>query len=39
MVVVEHEVLGSFELFIVPIGKDQNGVMFQALFNRLVESA
>ena len=30
----EHEKLGRFDLFIVPIGKDQNGFQYEAVFNR-----
>jgi hypothetical protein len=29
---------GRFELFIVPIGRDQNGTRYQAIFSRLVKS-
>jgi len=32
-----NEKLGDTELFMVPIGKDKDGVIFQSLFNRLVE--
>ena len=28
----EHDALGSFELFIVPIGPDQAGMQYQAVF-------
>lgn len=31
---LEHEELGSFELFLVPIGKDAKGVQYEAVFNR-----
>ncbi|HEU4389369.1 MAG TPA: hypothetical protein VFV34_16315 [Blastocatellia bacterium] len=31
---LEHEKLGSLELFIVPIRKDANGVFYEAIFNR-----
>ena len=30
----EHEKLGAFDLFIVPIGKDQDGFRYEAVFNR-----
>jgi hypothetical protein len=33
----EHEKLGAFDLFIVPIGKDQKGLRYEAIFNRAVE--
>jgi hypothetical protein len=28
----EHEALGTFELFIVPIGPDDSGMQYQAVF-------
>ncbi|HWI64812.1 MAG TPA: hypothetical protein VNT75_23530 [Symbiobacteriaceae bacterium] len=31
---LEHAVLGSFELFLVPVGKDEDGFRYQAVFNR-----
>ena len=34
---IEHDKLGAFDLFIVPIGKDQNGFHYEAVFNRPVE--
>lgn len=34
---VENEKLGNISLFMVPIGKDKEGMIFQALFNKLVE--
>ena len=30
----EHQQLGAFEVFIVPIGRDQNGLNYEAVFNR-----
>jgi hypothetical protein len=32
---VEHEHLGTIELFLVPVGMDQQGVKLEAVFNRL----
>jgi hypothetical protein len=32
---LEHEALGSFELFIVPIRKDEQGFYYEAVFNRV----
>ena len=32
---MEHEALGSFELFIVPIRKNDAGFYYEAVFNRL----
>jgi len=31
---VEHDRLGQFELFIVPIRRDANGLYYEAVFNR-----
>jgi len=33
----EHEKIGAFDLFIVPIGEDQNGFRYEAVFNRPVQ--
>ncbi len=35
---VEHETLGSIDLFLVPIGPDAAGMRYQAVFNRLQNS-
>jgi hypothetical protein len=32
---LQHERLGAFELFLVPVGQDQDGVYYEAVFNRL----
>jgi hypothetical protein len=32
---IEHEVLGRFDLFLVPAGKSKKGVYYQAIINRL----
>jgi hypothetical protein len=32
---IEHEVLGRFQLFLVPAGKNKKGVYYQAVINRL----
>jgi hypothetical protein len=29
----EHEALGTFELFIVPIGPDESGMRYEAVFS------
>jgi len=29
----EHDVLGTFDLFIVPVGSDKNGFHYEAVFN------
>jgi hypothetical protein len=31
----EHDQMGHFELFIVPIGKDDSSFLYEAVFNRL----
>jgi len=31
----EHEELGTFELFIVPIGRQEDGLVYEAAFNRI----
>jgi len=33
-----HEQMGEFELFLVPIGKDERGFNYQAVFNRIREA-
>jgi hypothetical protein len=30
---IEHEKLGAFDFFLVPIGPDQEGMRYQAIFN------
>jgi len=35
---VEHPVLGSGELFLVPVGRVREGIHYEALFNRSIES-
>ena len=29
----EHELMGSFDLFLVPIGRDEKGFKYEAVFN------
>jgi len=33
--ILEHSRLGKLDLFLVPLGTDQQGVCYQAIFNRL----
>lgn len=33
----EHEVLGRFDLFIVPVGQAAGSIQYQAVFNRLIK--
>ncbi len=32
---VEHPVLGRFDLFLVPVGQEAAGFLYEAVFNRL----
>lgn len=32
---MQHDQLGTFELFLVPVGQDKDGVFYEAVFNRL----
>lgn len=34
----EHKEMGAFDLFLVPIAQDSQGVYYEAVFNRLVSS-
>ena len=34
---LEHDVMGEFELFLVPVGRDEQGTYYEAVFNRLVK--
>lgn len=31
---LRHAVLGTFSIFIVPVGRDAQGVLYEAVFNR-----
>jgi hypothetical protein len=33
---MKHEAIGDFELFLVPIGRDETGTFYEAVFNRLI---
>jgi hypothetical protein len=33
---LDHDVLGAFELMIVPIRQDAKGIYYEAVFNRLI---
>jgi hypothetical protein len=33
-----HEAIGDFELFLVPIGRDESGTFYEAVFNRSVKA-
>jgi hypothetical protein len=32
---VEHDRIGAFDLFLVPVGQDENGYQYEAVFNRI----
>jgi hypothetical protein len=34
----EHDQMGAFELFIVPISQDEKGFYYEAVFNRLTQN-
>lgn len=34
----DHDEIGPFELFIVPVGQNEQGTTYEAIFNRLVEA-
>jgi len=36
---LEHAQLGTFGIFLVPVGRDQRGVEYEALFNRISNKA
>lgn len=35
---VEHDALGDFDLFLVPVGREQDGFRYEAVFNRMLEA-
>ena len=35
---MEHEKLGALDLFLVPVGKDQDGFQYEAVFNRFLKA-
>jgi hypothetical protein len=35
----ENEKLGQSDVFIVPVGKDSRGVLFESVFNKLLDPA
>lgn len=39
MYTLTHESMGSFDLFIVPIGRDAEGYSYEAVFNRVRQSS
>jgi hypothetical protein len=33
---VEHDKLGALDLFVVPVGRSESGIEYEAIFNRLI---
>jgi hypothetical protein len=33
---VKHDSIGEFELFLVPVGRDDSGTFYEAVFNRFI---
>jgi hypothetical protein len=33
---MKHAAIGDFELFLVPIGRDESGTLYEAVFNRMI---
>jgi hypothetical protein len=33
---IKHDSIGDFDLFLVPIGRDDSGTFYEAVFNRLL---
>jgi len=36
---MEHDQMGKFELFLVPVGRSEKGTSYEAVFNRLVDQS
>ena len=36
---LDHDRLGDFEIFLVPIGRDEQGVSYEAVFNRMLRNS
>jgi hypothetical protein len=34
---MKHDSIGDFDLFLVPIGQDESGTFYEAVFNRLIQ--
>jgi len=34
---MKHDSIGEFDLFLVPIGQDESGTFYEAVFNRLIQ--
>ena len=33
---MRHDAIGDFDLFLVPVGRDETGTLYEAVFNRMV---
>lgn len=36
---IEHERIGAFELFLVPVGQGEHGFTYEAVFNRMIQQS
>jgi hypothetical protein len=36
---MKHDSIGGFDLFLVPIGRDDTGTFYEAIFNRLIQGS
>ena len=34
---MKHDSMGEFELFLVPVGRDDSGTFYEAVFNRVIQ--
>ena len=34
----EHDQMGNFEIFIVPVARDEQGTRYEAVFNRIIKN-
>jgi hypothetical protein len=34
---LDHETLGALDLFLVPIGQNETGLQYEAIFNRIIK--
>jgi hypothetical protein len=35
---MKHDFIGDFDLFLVPIGRDETGTFYEAVFNRMIQA-
>jgi len=35
---LKHDYMGEFDLFLVPVGSDRNGLYYEAVFDRIIQS-